>query len=208
MKRRDLERHLREHGCRLVDEGGRHSKWGAQRNPAHRCASPPRDRLRACPSDLQSARRSATHRPSLTPEFCLARSGSGFGDDENVRREGPVHRCRSAQARARPARVVGGRRSFLAGSACLARHGRGVEDPENSLHWLVVPDRGPHRAFARARVPTPVRRTCAGDRSRARGRALLLAQTSGACPARRAIEVGADRHWRESSVRVARGRCR
>jgi hypothetical protein len=42
VKRRDLERHLREHGCRLVDEGSRHSKWaGARGNrrtavPRHR----------------------------------------------------------------------------------------------------------------------------------------------------------------------------
>lgn len=27
MKRGDLERHLRAHGCRLIDEGGRHSRW-------------------------------------------------------------------------------------------------------------------------------------------------------------------------------------
>jgi mRNA interferase HicA len=28
VKRRDLERHLREHGARLLREGGRHSFWG------------------------------------------------------------------------------------------------------------------------------------------------------------------------------------
>lgn len=28
MKRRDLERHLREHGARLLREGGNHSFWG------------------------------------------------------------------------------------------------------------------------------------------------------------------------------------
>lgn len=28
MKRRDLERHLREHGVRLLREGGNHSFWG------------------------------------------------------------------------------------------------------------------------------------------------------------------------------------
>jgi hypothetical protein len=28
VKRRDLERHLREHGARLLREGGRHSYWG------------------------------------------------------------------------------------------------------------------------------------------------------------------------------------
>lgn len=27
MKRRDLERHLRAQGCRLIDEGGNHSRW-------------------------------------------------------------------------------------------------------------------------------------------------------------------------------------
>lgn len=28
MKRRDLERHLRRHGARLIREGGSHSVWG------------------------------------------------------------------------------------------------------------------------------------------------------------------------------------
>lgn len=28
MKRRDLERHLRAHGARLLREGGNHSFWG------------------------------------------------------------------------------------------------------------------------------------------------------------------------------------
>ena len=28
MKRRDLLRHLSEHGCALLREGGRHSWWG------------------------------------------------------------------------------------------------------------------------------------------------------------------------------------
>jgi mRNA interferase HicA len=27
MKRRDLERHLRAHGCRQIDEGENHSRW-------------------------------------------------------------------------------------------------------------------------------------------------------------------------------------
>ncbi len=27
MKRRDLERHLRDHGCREIDEGGNHTRW-------------------------------------------------------------------------------------------------------------------------------------------------------------------------------------
>lgn len=30
MKRRDLERHLERHGCRLVGEGGRHTKWRSE----------------------------------------------------------------------------------------------------------------------------------------------------------------------------------
>jgi hypothetical protein len=41
VKRRDLERHLREHGARLLREGGNRSYWGfdAQRStavPRHR----------------------------------------------------------------------------------------------------------------------------------------------------------------------------
>ena len=40
MKRRDLLRHLRQHGCQFVREGGEHSIW---ENPAtHRRASVPR----------------------------------------------------------------------------------------------------------------------------------------------------------------------
>lgn len=27
MKRRDLERHLRQHGCRRIGEGANHAKW-------------------------------------------------------------------------------------------------------------------------------------------------------------------------------------
>ena len=36
MKRRDLERHLREHGAELLREGGNHSFWGidAERSTA------------------------------------------------------------------------------------------------------------------------------------------------------------------------------
>ncbi|MGH2779950.1 MAG: type II toxin-antitoxin system HicA family toxin [Thermoleophilaceae bacterium] len=45
MKRRDLERHLRSHGCRSVGEGGRHTKW---RGPEGQPAAVPRHReLRA-----------------------------------------------------------------------------------------------------------------------------------------------------------------
>jgi len=41
MKRRELERHLRAVGCRVVDEGGNHTRWrgsGGQRSvvPRHR----------------------------------------------------------------------------------------------------------------------------------------------------------------------------
>ena len=36
MKRRDLERHLREHGCELLREGGNHSVYW---NPANRRTS-------------------------------------------------------------------------------------------------------------------------------------------------------------------------
>jgi len=36
MKRRDLERHLREHGCELLREGGNHSVYW---NPADRRTS-------------------------------------------------------------------------------------------------------------------------------------------------------------------------
>jgi predicted RNA binding protein YcfA (HicA-like mRNA interferase family) len=27
VKRRELERHLRAHGCRKIDEGGNHTRW-------------------------------------------------------------------------------------------------------------------------------------------------------------------------------------
>jgi mRNA interferase HicA len=42
LKRRTLERHLRDHGCRIIDEGGNHTRWsgpgGAGRStvPRHR----------------------------------------------------------------------------------------------------------------------------------------------------------------------------
>lgn len=32
MKRRDLIRHLQDHGCALIREGARHSWWGHQSN--------------------------------------------------------------------------------------------------------------------------------------------------------------------------------
>lgn len=33
MKRAALERHLREHGCRQIDEGAKHTKWVAAQGP-------------------------------------------------------------------------------------------------------------------------------------------------------------------------------
>ena len=41
MKRRDLERHLRAHGARLLREGGNHSFWGFD---AERSTAVPRHR--------------------------------------------------------------------------------------------------------------------------------------------------------------------
>jgi mRNA interferase HicA len=41
VKRRDLERHLRQHGARLLREGGRHSFWGMD---TERSAAVPRHR--------------------------------------------------------------------------------------------------------------------------------------------------------------------
>jgi predicted RNA binding protein YcfA (HicA-like mRNA interferase family) len=39
VKRADLERHLREHGCRFVGEGSSHAKW---RGPTGRPSTIPR----------------------------------------------------------------------------------------------------------------------------------------------------------------------
>ena len=39
MKRRGLERHLREHGCRQIGEGANHAKW---RGPAGAPSAVPR----------------------------------------------------------------------------------------------------------------------------------------------------------------------
>jgi len=33
VKRRKLERHLRDHGCRKLDEGGNHTRWIAPSGP-------------------------------------------------------------------------------------------------------------------------------------------------------------------------------
>lgn len=46
MKRRDLERHLKKHGARLLREGGRHSYWGMD---AEHSTSLPRHREIAFP---------------------------------------------------------------------------------------------------------------------------------------------------------------
>jgi mRNA interferase HicA len=46
MKRRDLERHLREQGVRLLREGGRHGYWGFD---AERSTALPRHREIAWP---------------------------------------------------------------------------------------------------------------------------------------------------------------
>jgi predicted RNA binding protein YcfA (HicA-like mRNA interferase family) len=41
LKRRDLERHLRENGCQFIGEGANHAKW---RGPNNRPATVPRHR--------------------------------------------------------------------------------------------------------------------------------------------------------------------
>jgi mRNA interferase HicA len=41
LKRRALERHLREQGCRLIDEGGNHTRWAG---PTGRRSVVPRHR--------------------------------------------------------------------------------------------------------------------------------------------------------------------
>jgi len=46
VKRRDLERHLKKHGARLLREGGRHSYWGMD---AEHSTSVPRHREIAFP---------------------------------------------------------------------------------------------------------------------------------------------------------------
>jgi hypothetical protein len=63
VKRRDLERHLRAHGARLLREGGNHRFLGfdSERSTA---LPPSRDRLRTCPEDLPRPRDSAA-RPAL-----------------------------------------------------------------------------------------------------------------------------------------------
>jgi mRNA interferase HicA len=41
LKRRELERHLREHGCRLIDQGGGQTRWAG---PTGRRSAVPRHR--------------------------------------------------------------------------------------------------------------------------------------------------------------------
>jgi mRNA interferase HicA len=41
VKRRDLGRHLREHGCRQIDEGANHGRWAG---PTARRSTMPRQR--------------------------------------------------------------------------------------------------------------------------------------------------------------------
>lgn len=43
MKRAALERHLREHGCRQVDEGAKHTKWVAAEGPGRSAVPRHRD---------------------------------------------------------------------------------------------------------------------------------------------------------------------
>lgn len=65
MKRRNLERHLKKHGARLLREGGRHSYWGMD---AERSTSVPRHHEIAYPAgayDLSAAWDSAAGRFSV-----------------------------------------------------------------------------------------------------------------------------------------------
>jgi predicted RNA binding protein YcfA (HicA-like mRNA interferase family) len=41
VKRRDLEQHLRDHGCRFAGEGARHAKW---HGPEGKASTVPRHR--------------------------------------------------------------------------------------------------------------------------------------------------------------------
>ncbi len=86
MKRRDLERHLREHGCRHIGEGARHAKW---RGPGGRPSAVPRHAEIAPdrPRDLPAARYPATSQRALSApdrpgHGCgvAARSSSSPGD--------------------------------------------------------------------------------------------------------------------------------
>jgi hypothetical protein len=65
VKRRDLERHLRNHGARLLREGGNHSFWGFD---AERSTAVPRHReidFSARAQDLRRPRDPAANRAAL-----------------------------------------------------------------------------------------------------------------------------------------------
>jgi len=65
LKRRALERHLREHGAEAFEEGANHTKW---RGPTGARSVVPRhneDRLRHRYRDLQAARRPQAVQPAL-----------------------------------------------------------------------------------------------------------------------------------------------
>jgi len=64
LKRRALERHLREHGAEAFEEGANHTKW---RGPTGgRSVVPPqRNRLGHRYRDLQAARRPQAVQPAL-----------------------------------------------------------------------------------------------------------------------------------------------
>ena len=64
MKRRDLERHLHNHGCREIG-GSKHAKWRGPQRASLGPATTQGDRPRACPSDLPAAGRSPSPEPPL-----------------------------------------------------------------------------------------------------------------------------------------------
>jgi len=68
VKRRDLERHLRAHGCQLVDEGARHTKWAG---PAGQRSAVPRHREIA-PGLAPRPAQSATRHPTTAKPLKLA----------------------------------------------------------------------------------------------------------------------------------------
>jgi hypothetical protein len=66
VKRRDLERHVRRHGARLLQEGGNHSFWGFDAEHSTAGPSSPGDRLQARAQDLCRPRNPAAHRAALS----------------------------------------------------------------------------------------------------------------------------------------------
>ena len=88
MKRRDLERHLRAHGARLLREGGNHSFWGFD---AERSTAVPRHReidYRLVPQDLR--------RPALADRPVWGSCG------EVLHRKGPISAVLSGSAQSFP----------------------------------------------------------------------------------------------------------